>query len=571
MRNKIGVMANLLFCPLINRRNLYWALFLLSLATIISLLIPVTAMRAIDYLKNKDALDPVTGLVLILTWLAAIIVVSVMEYFQKVLFRKYGNSILIAVNRAILDNQFTRDSRFFLRQNAKEMAAALKQDMDDLFPILSGMPFWLLKSIIVLFISLIIMIWINPFLSLALSVLVIPFAISFTLWKSSLSRKYYRYRLGTEKYLASLVEIFQSISLIKTANIYAIEAERSLGKYSEFIQARFKYFLVMAGRQSFAGIITSIAPIYLAFLALFFIYYNRATIGEIFAFWGLFSLMLGSLSNISGYYVTFLQSFLVIETVKNNMKINSPQVLGARQIDRIQNISCTPLHYRYGEQPTETFQFPAMVLSKGEWTEIRGASGCGKSTWVRLMLGLLSPMKGSVRVNGIRIGEIDTSDFFARIGYVEQSGYIYTRTLQENIILGRNFDPVRWRKVLVQTRLENINDRLNPPGDDILGENGFRLSGGERQKILIARALYHQPQWLFLDEPFTSLDAENQAEIEEIIMDLKPQLTVVIITHQEYYKLKIDRIVSPRESTLFQAIKTSGKRTERTHPHRAAH
>ncbi|TFH01014.1 MAG: ATP-binding cassette domain-containing protein, partial [Calditrichales bacterium] len=157
-----------------------------------------------------------------------------------------------------------------------------------------------------------------------------------------------------------------------------------------------------------------------------------------------------------------------------------------------------------------------------------------------------------------------------RVGYVEQGGYIYTRTLQENIILGRKFDSVRWKEVIAQTRLHDVCDRLNPEGGEILGENGYRLSGGERQKILLARALYNQPQWLFMDEPFTSLDSENQAEIEEIIVNLKPNLTLVLITHQEYYKLKIDRIVSPREYTLRQTIKITNSVAEPVRPQRPA-
>jgi ABC-type transport system involved in cytochrome bd biosynthesis fused ATPase/permease subunit len=80
--------------------------------------------------------------------------------------------------------------------------------------------------------------------------------------------------------------------------------------------------------------------------------------------------------------------------------------------------------------------------------------------------------------------------------------------------------------------------------DQLLGENGLQISGGEKQRILIARALYHQPEWLFLDEPFTGIDIENQIEIKNLLESLREKNTIVLITHQKVPSLTVDKVIN---------------------------
>jgi ABC-type bacteriocin/lantibiotic exporter with double-glycine peptidase domain len=182
-------------------------------------------------------------------------------------------------------------------------------------------------------------------------------------------------------------------------------------------------------------------------------------------------------------------------------------------------------------------------MDQGEWVEIRGESGTGKTTLLKLILGILKSPEGKLKINKRTIEEINLSEYWNKIGYVEQDGYIYSRSLKANILLGREYHQELWEKVICTARLSNLLGSYTDGFEMLLGENGIQLSGGEKQRILIARALYHEPEWLLLDEPFSGIDTKNQWEIKKVLDSLRGKVTVVIITHNSLPFLQFDKTI----------------------------
>jgi ATP-binding cassette, subfamily B, bacterial PglK len=163
-----------------------------------------------------------------------------------------------------------------------------------------------------------------------------------------------------------------------------------------------------------------------------------------------------------------------------------------------------------------------------------GGSGAGKSTIVDIILGLLTPVKGRVLVDGIDIEE-DLRCWQNNIGYVPQSIYLTDDSLRRNIAFGisnEDIDELALNRAIKAAQLNEFVNSLENGLDSVVGERGIRISGGQRQRIGIARALYHDPEVLVLDEATSSLDVATETKIMEAVNTFKGKKTIIIVAHR---------------------------------------
>ena len=204
-------------------------------------------------------------------------------------------------------------------------------------------------------------------------------------------------------------------------------------------------------------------------------------------------------------------------------------------------------------------------INKGEAVGFVGQSGSGKSTLIDIMLGLLSPQSGSVLINGQDISQVKSA-WQKSIGYIPQTIFLMDDSLRRNIAIGiadNEIDEVAVREALKSAQLEDFIASLPDGLDTVVGERGVRLSGGQRQRIGIARALYHRPSVLVLDEATSSLDTETEHEVMKAVQALQGDKTVIIVAHRlstvEYcdrlYRLDAGRIVD--EGTFDEVMNRS--------------
>jgi ABC-type multidrug transport system fused ATPase/permease subunit len=192
-------------------------------------------------------------------------------------------------------------------------------------------------------------------------------------------------------------------------------------------------------------------------------------------------------------------------------------------------------------------------IEKGEAVGFVGQSGSGKSTLIDIMLGLLEPQNGSILINGQTIENVKQS-WQKQIGYIPQTIFLMDDSLRRNIAIGiadSEIDEVAIQEALKSAQLEDFVASLPEGLDTVVGERGVRLSGGQRQRIGIARALYHRPSVLVLDEATSSLDTETEHGVMQAVQALQGDKTVIIVAHRlstvEYcdrlYRLDAGRIV----------------------------
>lgn len=191
-------------------------------------------------------------------------------------------------------------------------------------------------------------------------------------------------------------------------------------------------------------------------------------------------------------------------------------------------------------------------------TAIVGMSGSGKTTLLKLLLGFYFPIKGSILIGDENIAEINCNDWRSKCGVVMQDGYIFSGTIAENIAISEeNPNIEKLKNAIKLSCLDQFISDLPMGYYTKIGESGIPISGGQKQRILIARAIYKDPEFIFLDEATNSLDAMNEKEIIDNLNDFFNNRTVVIIAHRLSTVKKADQIIVLNQGQIIERGKHS--------------
>ena len=506
----------------------------------ISLLVPLISIRVIDSLRMYN--DPANRNIVLfmLAWILASGLVAVLEYVQNDRFRRYGDHVA----SQIFQQKFNyRLSQGFLEWNstdAKKTTEMVKKDIEDIYPLLCGLPFIMIRHGLIGLTGIIIIVFINIKLALAVAILMPLYLLAYLIQSESIRKAYWQTRVSSRNLWQKMVEYLQSVPLLTYSGMTGTALKKTGIYFREYISDEFKLFGSIQKRRIYVRIIASISPVYLAFIAFVFLNYDLASPGEIFGFWGLFNLVINAVTGFTSEYTGILKSLAVFAQLKESADTYPESKVLISMSQPIGHIECRNPCLEYKGNGNQRLNFPSFHIKSGDVVTLVGRSGSGKSTLLRLMIGLIRPDSGEILVNGIKREFIENNSFFARIGYVEQDGYIYSENVRSNILIGRPYDQRKWRYVVDCTGLQKVLTRTKQ-GDT--GENGACLSGGEKQRILIARALYDRPSWLFLDEPFRGIDDKTKNDIETLIQNLNDHVTIILVTHTKNHTFSATKCI----------------------------
>lgn len=242
--------------------------------------------------------------------------------------------------------------------------------------------------------------------------------------------------------------------------------------------------------------------------------------------------------------LSILQPEFALEKTKHTDSLKSDiQKLKFENSIRLENISFA--YPNRLEQPVlNNFN---IEIKKNTSLGIVGKSGSGKSTLMDIMLGLLQAKNGEIYIDGVSLREDNVEQWRNLVGYIPQSIYLVDKSIAENIAFGVPKEQIDFKQVEFVAQQAQIHDFIKnqlPLGyQTIIGERGVMLSGGQRQRIGIARALYKNPQVLFMDEATSALDNETEQDLNEAIQSLNGKMTMVIIAHRESAVARCDWIL----------------------------
>lgn len=218
----------------------------------------------------------------------------------------------------------------------------------------------------------------------------------------------------------------------------------------------------------------------------------------------------------------------------------------------IPSISLENVSFRYpGKGSPMVIRNLSLNVNPGEVVALVGESGCGKTTLIKLMLGFYWPQEGNIMLSGIPLADIDRDDWLRHCGVVMQTGSIFTGSILENIALSdESPNASRAMEMLEIVGLKTFVETLPMGIDTTIGVAGIEMSGGQKQRLMIARALYKDPDILFLDEATSSLDANNERNITENIRLLGQGKTIIIAAHRLSTVKNADKIVFIKEGEI---------------------
>ena len=212
------------------------------------------------------------------------------------------------------------------------------------------------------------------------------------------------------------------------------------------------------------------------------------------------------------------------------------------------------LSFRYAEGEPWVVKDCSLIVEDGEAVAIVGASGCGKTTLVKLLLGLLSPTEGTISVGGQGIDKLGHRNYRGIVGAVMQDDQLFAGSVADNIAFGE--ESVDQDRVEAAAKLASIHDEIAamPMGyHSLIGDMGTMLSGGQKQRVILARALYRHPRILFLDEATSHLDVERERIVNEAVREMKP--TKVIIAHRPETIASADRVLVMHGGRIVQEVR----------------
>ncbi len=300
---------------------------------------------------------------------------------------------------------------------------------------------------------------------------------------------------------------------------------------------------------------------------LLFITINRGNTQNLSSVLGIFALasirllpaagnLISAINGLKYHAYTVDKLYLDLQEVKtvsplNNLKSQSNQikVLTKKNGDRLtipfdDRITLEKISYTYPNADKSSLQEISLAIEKGKSIGLIGKSGAGKTTLVDVILGLLTPQQGNIKVDGVSIYN-DISSWRNLIGYVPQSIFLTDDTLERNIAFGvddESIDFARLDKAIAAAQLNELVESLPQGLQTMVGERGVMISGGQRQRVGIARALYHEREVLVFDEATAALDNETESLVTEAIKSLSGKKTMIIIAHRLSTLKHCDRI-----------------------------
>ena len=215
-------------------------------------------------------------------------------------------------------------------------------------------------------------------------------------------------------------------------------------------------------------------------------------------------------------------------------------------------LSCRQVGFRFSQTTPWLLRDFDLDIAPGEFVAIVGASGVGKTTLLKLLMGLATPDEGEVLLGGIRLCGTQAASFRQLMGCVVQDDVLFKGSVLENITLDRHVDHHRVAEVVAMVGLHQLLANLPMGYASQIGDIGEHFSAGQKQRLLLARALYQNPAYLFLDEPTANLDARNAASIGGLLSDLS--CTRVMVTHDEQLATMADRVIHLQQSSGTNAV-----------------
>lgn len=343
---------------------------------------------------------------------------------------------------------------------------------------------------------------------------------------------------------SSFIETMRGISAVKAFGQEGNRQRLWQTKKADAINAEIKLGRLTAGFDATSQFIVAVERVIFVYLAINLAFDGLLSVGMIFAFQAYKGQFLGASMRL-------VEQFINFKILQVHLTRVSDIALSPKELEDDSNIVERPdfskplvlekVHFRYGANEVSVLKGVSLKIEPGEMIAIAGPSGGGKTTLMKIIMGLFHPSQGSISLGNQKLFSLSPSQYRRSIGSVAQGDTLYAGSLAENIAF---FDPdIDMGRVQEVSKLAHIHDEIRQMPlayESLVGDMGSVLSGGQMQRVLLARALYGKPDILLMDEGTANLDPENEDKILDAIAAL--EITRILIAHRPRTLEKADRV-----------------------------
>ena len=531
------------------RRGLGMIFVLMLIGTVLEMFSLGLVVPIVGLLVNPDYIDRVPfvhslfGDLTTTQYVLGAMGLLVGVYFLKTIFliwktwvqRGFSNAVTMRIAQDLYENYLRQPYPFHLERNS----AIMIRNSQSSASLMGGVidPLLLIASEFLVSGGLfVLMLLLEPVGSLSAIVVFGSFSIIF---RRITSRRIAKWGEAQNYYKGSIIQhLQQGFSGVKDIKILGREDYFIAGYNSDlsgnaYVQRR--YAVAQTLPRFSMELLTIIC---LGLLVSLMVLSNKA-VGDILPVLSLFGAaafrLLPSLSQVINSFMSININRPIVDNLYLDLALpipaTTPDQKSRKLLDRI---DVEGLSFSYARTTRDALNNVSISIRRGEAVGLIGSSGSGKSTLVDILLGLLEPTSGQVRIDGNDIHQ-NLRGWQDQIGYVPQSIFLTDDTLRRNVAFGlpkEKIDDDAVKSAIRSAQLEEFVASLPEGMETVVGERGVRLSGGQRQRIGIARALYNNPDVLVLDEATSSLDTETEHGVMQAVQALQGDKTVIIVAHR---------------------------------------
>jgi len=360
----------------------------------------------------------------------------------------------------------------------------------------------------------------------------------------------------------STTESLRNIELVKSLGLSSQEIKRLNSTTDKILQLELKKVKYVRSLSFVQGTLVNLLRNGIIFLMLYLIYDGQITVGEFFALFLYSFFIFGPLQELGNIINTYRETEVSLDNFKSIL--NTPreaQPANPVKIDSVVELKFENVGFQHLTAKSKALNSIDFSIRTGETIAFVGPSGSGKTTLVKLLVGLYQPQEGNVLYNGVSSGSINLDKFREKIGFVTQDTQLFSGSIRENLQFVRpDATDEECMDVLNKAACYNLLARADKGLDTVIGEGGVKVSGGEKQRLSIARALLRKPDILVFDEATSALDSLTEEEITKTIRDVSAMHShiTILIAHRLSTIMHADKIFVLEKGRIIE----SGKHME---------
>jgi len=524
------------------KKFLFLSLFLATISQVFSLLDPQIFRLIIDNYANKfselSSDEFFRGVILLLLASVGVHFVSrVAKNFQDYFVSAIKERVGAKMYEDSVSHSFSLPYKVFEDQRSGELLKKLDKARNDAQIFIASAINILFLSLVSILFVLVYSFFVHWSVGLAFTLIIPIMAVATYFISRKIKKAQKEIVKETTELAGSTTETLRNVELVKSLGLEAQETGRLNDVTDKILNLELKKVKLIRKMSFTQGTLVNAMRSSILLLMLFLIFQQTITLGEFFSilFYSFFVFApLGEFGNVASQ---FQEASASSEALREILAIKpEPEPKSPKTISEIKEIGFEKASFSYNTDNVSSIDNLSLKIKKGEVVALVGPSGSGKSTLVKLLLGLYKIDTGKLTINKIDFGEIDLKGLRAKIGYVAQETQLFAGTIRENLLfVNPRASDKECLEALRAASVESIIKRGNKGLDTKIGEGGIKISGGERQRLAIARALLRNPEILIFDEATSSLDSITEKSITKTIREIsnqKPNMITILVAHR---------------------------------------